>query len=111
MGTHDRLFPLGQGGPPHLCVRHDGHGHGRQLRRSRSWSRELARDLRALSGIFALPDGVLPENMVLSNRDKSRHSDQRGLEGIAEVVDMAVENATAPLLASVIGVVSPSSVM
>jgi hypothetical protein len=27
-----------------------------------------------------LPDGVLPENMVLSNRDKSRHSDQRGLD-------------------------------
>lgn len=27
-----------------------------------------------------LPDGVLPENMVLSNRDKSRHSDERGLD-------------------------------
>jgi hypothetical protein len=27
-----------------------------------------------------LPEGVLPENMVLSNRDKSRHSDQRGLD-------------------------------
>jgi hypothetical protein len=27
-----------------------------------------------------LPDGVLEENMVLSNRDKSRHSDERGLD-------------------------------
>jgi hypothetical protein len=27
-----------------------------------------------------LPDGILPENMVLSNRDKSQHSDQRGLD-------------------------------
>ena len=27
-----------------------------------------------------LPDDVLPENMVLSNRDKSRHSDERGLD-------------------------------
>ena len=25
-------------------------------------------------------EGVLPENMVLSNRDKSRHSDERGLD-------------------------------
>jgi hypothetical protein len=28
-----------------------------------------------------LPEGVLEENMVLSNRDKSRHSDERGLDG------------------------------
>jgi hypothetical protein len=28
-----------------------------------------------------LPEGILEENMVLSNRDKSRHSDQRGLDG------------------------------
>ena len=28
-----------------------------------------------------LPDGILEENMVLSNRDKSRHSDERGLDG------------------------------
>ena len=27
-----------------------------------------------------LPEGVLEENMVLSNRDKSRHSDERGLD-------------------------------
>ena len=27
-----------------------------------------------------LPDGILPENMVLSNRDKSRHTDERGLD-------------------------------
>ena len=25
-----------------------------------------------------LPEGILPENMVLSNRDKSRHGDERG---------------------------------
>ena len=28
----------------------------------------------------SVPDGALPENMVLSNRDKSRHSDDRGLD-------------------------------
>ena len=28
-----------------------------------------------------LPEGILEENMVLSNRDKSRHSDGRGLDG------------------------------
>ncbi len=27
-----------------------------------------------------LPDGILPENMVLSNRDKAQHSDERGLD-------------------------------
>ena len=27
-----------------------------------------------------LPEGILPENMVLSNRDKSRHSHERGLD-------------------------------
>lgn len=27
-----------------------------------------------------LPEGVLPDNMVLSNRDKSRHSGERGLD-------------------------------
>jgi hypothetical protein len=27
-----------------------------------------------------LPEGVLQDNMVLSNRDKSRHSDERGLD-------------------------------
>src|SRR5207244_3145624 len=27
-----------------------------------------------------LPEGILPDNMVLSNRDKSRHTDQRGLD-------------------------------
>ncbi len=27
-----------------------------------------------------LPEGILPENMVLSNRDKSRHTDERGLD-------------------------------
>ncbi|MDB5512598.1 MAG: hypothetical protein JWR08_2081 [Enterovirga sp.] len=27
-----------------------------------------------------LPEGILEENMVLSNRDKSLHSDERGLD-------------------------------
>jgi hypothetical protein len=27
-----------------------------------------------------LPEGILEENMVLSNRDKSRHTDERGLD-------------------------------
>lgn len=27
-----------------------------------------------------LPEGVLEDNMVLSNRDKSRHNDERGLD-------------------------------
>ena len=26
------------------------------------------------------PDGVIGENMILSNRDKSRHSQERGLD-------------------------------
>ncbi|MEH3148459.1 MAG: hypothetical protein PGN34_24755 [Methylobacterium frigidaeris] len=27
-----------------------------------------------------LPEGILPENMVLSNRDKAQHSQERGLD-------------------------------
>lgn len=27
-----------------------------------------------------LPEDILPENMVLSNRDKAQHSDERGLD-------------------------------
>lgn len=30
-----------------------------------------------------LPEGVLEENMVLSNRDKKQHSHERGLDGKA----------------------------
>lgn len=30
-----------------------------------------------------LPDGILPENMVLSNRDKAQHSAERGLDSKA----------------------------
>lgn len=30
-----------------------------------------------------LPEGILEENMVLSNRDKSLHSDERGLDSRA----------------------------
>ena len=33
------------------------------------------------TGAFTeLPEGILEENMVLSNRDKSQHSDERGLD-------------------------------
>jgi hypothetical protein len=28
-----------------------------------------------------LPEGILGDNMVLSNRDKAQHSDERGLDG------------------------------
>ncbi|MCW4114862.1 hypothetical protein NPA31_007805 [Aurantimonas sp. MSK8Z-1] len=36
------------------------------------------------SGAMAeLPDGLLGENQVLSNRDKALHSDERGLDGKA----------------------------
>jgi hypothetical protein len=34
-----------------------------------------------VGAMTVLPDGILEENMVLSNRDKSRHSDERGLDG------------------------------
>jgi hypothetical protein len=34
-----------------------------------------------------LPEGVLEENMVLSNRDKSRHTDQRGLDSATVETD------------------------
>ena len=30
-----------------------------------------------------LDDGILPENAVLSNRDKAQHSQERGLDGKA----------------------------
>jgi len=32
-------------------------------------------------GMTDLPDGVLGENMVLKNRDKSQHSAERGMDG------------------------------
>ncbi|OLP59108.1 hypothetical protein BJF93_04095 [Xaviernesmea oryzae] len=28
-----------------------------------------------------LEDGILPDNMILSNRDKAQHSRERGLDG------------------------------
>ena len=31
-----------------------------------------------------LPEGILPENMVLSNRDKAAHSRERGLDIVAK---------------------------
>ena len=40
-----------------------------------------AQGKRSGTGAFTeLPEGVLEENMVLSNRDKSRHGDERGLD-------------------------------
>jgi hypothetical protein len=33
-----------------------------------------------VGGMTDLPDGLLGENDVLSNRDKSRHGDERGLD-------------------------------
>jgi hypothetical protein len=40
-----------------------------------------------------LPEGVLEENMVLSNRDKSRHSDDRGLDGKMVQTDQFQDHA------------------
>ena len=40
-----------------------------------------------------LPDGVLEENMVLSNRDKSRHSGERGLDGKAVQTEQFQDHA------------------
>ncbi|CAM2735798.1 MULTISPECIES: hypothetical protein [Methylobacterium] len=44
-------------------------------------------------GMTELPDGVLGENEVLSNRDKSRHSDERGLDGKAVQTDQYQDHA------------------
>ncbi len=40
-----------------------------------------------------LPEGVLEENMVLSNRDKSRHSGERGLDGKAVQTEQFQDHA------------------
>jgi len=40
-----------------------------------------------------LPDGVLEENMVLSNRDKSRHSGERGLDSKAVQTEQFKDHA------------------
>jgi hypothetical protein len=40
-----------------------------------------------------LPDGALEENMVLSNRDKSRHSGERGLDGKAVQTEQFQDHA------------------
>ena len=40
-----------------------------------------------------LPDGVLEENMVLSNRDKSRLSGERGLDGKAVQTEQFQDHA------------------
>jgi hypothetical protein len=40
-----------------------------------------------------LPEGILEENMVLSNRDKSQHSDGRGLDGKMVQTDQFQDHA------------------
>jgi hypothetical protein len=40
-----------------------------------------------------LPEGVLEENMVLSNRDKSQHSDGRGLDSKMVQTDQYQDHA------------------
>jgi hypothetical protein len=44
-------------------------------------------------GMTDLPDGILPENMVLSNRDKSQHSDARGLDSKSVQTDQYQDHA------------------
>jgi len=40
-----------------------------------------------------LPEGILEENMVLSNRDKSRHSDERGLDSATVQTEQYLDHA------------------
>lgn len=40
-----------------------------------------------------LPEGVLGENAVLSNRDKAQHDDERGLDGKAVQTDQYQDHA------------------
>lgn len=42
-----------------------------------------------------LPEGVLEDNMVLSNRDKSRHSHERGLDGASVKTEQYQDHAGA----------------
>lgn len=42
-----------------------------------------------------LPEGVLEENMVLSNRDKKQHSDERGLDSKAVQTEQYRDHAGA----------------
>jgi hypothetical protein len=41
------------------------------------------------------PEGMIEENMTLSNRDKSRHSQERGLDGkaVRDAQRMDIESA------------------
>ncbi|MGC5781677.1 hypothetical protein [Methylobacterium sp. NFXW15] len=63
-----------------------------------------------------LLDGILPENMVLSNRDKSQHSDQRGLDSKNvqteqyqdHVANRRVDDPGSPDEANTSGLASPS---
>jgi hypothetical protein len=41
-----------------------------------------------------LPENLLEENMVLSNRDKSRHSDERGLDSKMVQTEQFHDHAT-----------------
>ncbi|CAO3436089.1 hypothetical protein [Azospirillum doebereinerae] len=40
-----------------------------------------------------VPEGMIGENAVLSNRDKSRHSDERGLDGKAVQTEQLRDHA------------------
>lgn len=40
-----------------------------------------------------LPEGVLEDNMVLSNRDKAQHGDARGLDGKAVQTEQYQDHA------------------
>lgn len=40
-----------------------------------------------------LPEGGIEDNQVLSNRDKSRHSDERGLDGKAVQTEQLQDHA------------------
>lgn len=43
-------------------------------------------------GMTDLPEGLLEENMVLSNRDKSRHPETRGYDGKEVQVEQFQDN-------------------
>ena len=46
-----------------------------------------------VGAMTTLPEGVLEENMVLSNRDKSQHPEERGLDSQAVRNEQRQDNA------------------
>ncbi len=69
-----RLAPLTH---PDRHPKDKSHGQGEQAQRRLGRAGQGS----GSGAMTELPDGVLPENMVLSNRDKAQHSDERGLDG------------------------------